>query len=269
MKNTLITVLLIVSLIGAVTVLLVTEKGNQYKAESRLARAKVDSIAKSKESLQSDFNLLQQKSNEVTQQLEKSQKSDEHSRAQLTASRTEIAKKSQALMETNKKCEESLAKQKKLDSQIDDLKKASNLLQAENKSIQAKLVSLQESNMQLMSELADTKLISKDNILIESLASNGKPYSKGKRVKRIITEFSIKKDLQNPTFRIIGPEGGELPDSNGKFSLERIAEGGTASLKPKKIRLTYAASRKMTKGLYQIEILNDNKHMGNLMVVFR
>lgn len=259
----------IASLAGAVTLLLVTEKASQYKEQTRIARASVDSIARSKESLKEDLIILQQKSDDQSQQLEKSAKSEAASENQLAASRVEIAKKDKALLDANKKCEESLAQQKILNSQIGDLKKTSDQLQAENKNIQAKLAALQQSNAQLTDDLASARLISKDNILIESLAANGKPHSKGKRVRKIITEFSIKKDLQNPTFRITGPGGEELPFANGNFSLDRVTEGGTAGLKPKKIRLTYAATKKMTKGLYQIEILNDSKHMGNLMVMFR
>jgi len=74
--------------------------------------------------------------------------------------------------------------------------------------------------------------------------------------------------MKSPGFKIFDPNGATLSDQNGTFKLQLSKESNspTGSMK---MELTYLISKKIGPGLYTIEILNENKHMGNLLVRFR
>jgi hypothetical protein len=63
----------------------------------------------------------------------------------------------------------------------------------------------------------------------------------------------------------------QIPEQNGSFNLKSINETSMNSGwgNSMKIELTYLLSKKIGPGLYKIEMLNENKHVGNLLVRVR
>ncbi|MBI1767048.1 MAG: hypothetical protein HY015_01085 [Bacteroidetes bacterium] len=91
---------------------------------------------------------------------------------------------------------------------------------------------------------------------------------RGKRVRKIITSLNVQSDMKKPSFKIFDSRGIQLPDLFGSFDLKNVKE--TSSLGSiTKLELTYSLAKKIGPGIYKIEMLDENKHVGNLMVSFR
>jgi hypothetical protein len=77
--------------------------------------------------------------------------------------------------------------------------------------------------------------------------------------------------MKSPTFRIFDPNGIQIPEQNGSFDLKSVNETSvnSGSGNSMKIELTYLLSKKIGPGLYKIEMLSENKHIGNFLVRLR
>jgi len=93
-------------------------------------------------------------------------------------------------------------------------------------------------------------------------------------VRKIIASLDVYGEMKNPAFRIFDPKGIPLYDQMGSFNFQILNDkqmpGGTLSIpKSTKIELTYSLKKKIGPGIYRIEMLNDNKHAGNILVNLR
>jgi hypothetical protein len=133
------------------------------------------------------------------------------------------------------------------------------------------VATLGDAGKQLNDQLELARATTKDNILIETVTKSGQLNLKGKKVRKIIASLSMAREMKSPTFRIFDPGGIQLPEQNGSFELKSINEASANSPwgNSMKIELTYLLSKKVGPGLYKIEMLNENKHVGNLLVRFR
>jgi hypothetical protein len=130
---------------------------------------------------------------------------------------------------------------------------------------------LGDDNEKLNEQLIISKTAAKDNILIETMTKSGKLNLKGKKVRKIVATLNLQNEMKSPTFRIFDPNGVQIPEQNGSFNLKSINETSMNSGwgNSMKIELTYLLSKKIGPGLYKIEMLNENKHVGNLLVRVR
>ena len=164
-----------------------------------------------------------------------------------------------------------VAAQNDLNKQLATFKALNEQLGQDNKNLLSKNALLSDANQQLTEQLVIAKATAKDNILIESMTKRGKLNLKGKRVRKIVASLSMQSEMKNPTFRVFDPNGTQLSEQYGIFNLKRINEtsANSPSVNSIKIELTYLLSKKIGPGLYKIEMLNENKHVGNLLVRFR
>jgi hypothetical protein len=87
-------------------------------------------------------------------------------------------------------------------------------------------------------------------------------------VRKIFASMNIASDLKSPTFKIFDPYGTQLPEQYGLFDIKNTKET-SASGSTTRLELSYMLSKKIGHGQYKIEILNENKHVGNLLISFR
>ncbi|HEV8513052.1 MAG TPA: hypothetical protein VGQ59_07230, partial [Cyclobacteriaceae bacterium] len=161
--------------------------------------------------------------------------------------------------------------QKDMNKEVATLKSMNDQLGKENQTLMSKAALLSDENIKLNDQLQFAMVSSKDNILIETMNKSGKLNLKGKKVRKIVASLNTHGEMKNPTFRIFDPNGVQLSELSGSFGLKKINESSTNSPSDNsmKIELTYLLSKKIGPGLYKIEMLNKNKHIGNLLVRFR
>ncbi len=275
MKNPVATItsaVLAIFLLGAGSLLFVAKKdNNDLFRDLTEARSKTDSLAKTSESLNKDLKIVTVKNDSLASKNGELEKSLSLTHTQLAARERDISKTHKTIEETNKKYNDLLSAQRTWEKESGDLKEANQKLGHENESLKNKIVLLADDNKKLNEQLVTAKTAAKDNILIETMTKSGQLNIKGRRVRKIVASFNVQNEMKSPTFRIYDPSGVPLPEQNGSFDLKSLNEpsANSASGGSMKIEVTYLLSKKIGSGLYRIEILNENKHVGNLLVRFR
>jgi len=271
MRNPAVSILLGVFLLAAVSLIFIEKKANNsLDRDLKIARVNADSIAKLNVSLDEDFRKAKTRNDSLAIKNNDLEKSLAHANSNLAVKNGEIRRIKSTTDETNKKYSDLLASQKDFDEQIATLKKLNDQLSQENKKLMSRAAVLSDENIKLNDRLLFATASSKDNILIETMNNRGKLNLKGKRVRKIVATLNTQSEMKNPTFRIFDPNGVQLSDLSGSFNLKKINESTSNSPgNSTKLELTYLLSKKIGPGLYKIEILNENKHMGNLLIRFR
>jgi uncharacterized protein YhaN len=273
MRNPVVSILLTIFLLGSVSLLFIAKKdNNNLYSDLNVTRANADSLSKEKESLGNTLKKIRGKNDSLTSKSSELGKSLSLTRNRLAAKERDIAKINKTTDETNKKYEDLLAVHKEWEKESKNLKDANAALGRENESLKNKVLLLTDDNNKLNEQLTITKTTAKDNILIEPMTRSGKLNLKGKKVRKIVASLNLQNEMKSPTFRIFNPNGIQLPEQNGSFNLKRINETSMNSQvnnNSNKIELTYSVSKKIGPGLYRIEMLNENKHVGNLCIRFR
>jgi hypothetical protein len=273
MRNPAVSILLTIFLLGSVSLLFIAKKDNSdlYR-DLAVTRSNVDSLSKEKELLDNNLKKFIGKNDSLASKTKELEKSNTLTRNRLAAKERDIAKTNKITEETNKKYDDLLSTQKKWEKESTNLNDANAALGRENESLKNKVLLLTDDNIKLNEQLILAKSAAKDNILIEPMTRTGKLNLKGKKVKKIVASISLQNEMKSPTFRIFDPKGIQLSEQNGSFNLKRINEtsmNSQVNSNSNKIELTYQVSKKIGPGLYKIEMLNENKHVGNLLIRFR
>jgi DNA repair exonuclease SbcCD ATPase subunit len=264
--------LMAISLIGAGSLLYVAKQANNsLDKDLKMTKSNADSLSKLSGSLQNKVDNFKAKGDSLTVKNESLQKSLTQTNSRLTAQRNDYNRVQKTVDDANKKYNELMTSQKDQDKQLANYKAMNGQLEQENKNLMSKVASLNDVNRQLTDQLGTAKTMAKDNILIETMTKGGKLNLKGKRVRKIVASLDMQREMKNPTFRIFDPNGVLLPDQVGSFDLKYTNQlsSNQASINALKIELTYLMSKKIGSGLYRIEMLNENHHVGNLLVRFR
>ncbi|MBS1491197.1 MAG: hypothetical protein JSS93_11770 [Bacteroidetes bacterium] len=186
----------------------------------------------------------------------------------LATKERDLRKVKQANAQNTKKFIEWEVSKKQWEAKNQELAAANEKMLQQNNHLLAQISSLTETNHQLTDQLAQANALAKDNITVEAFAKNGKPHAKARKIKKINMAFTTYAELKSPTFKIYDQAGTLLPDSYGsfQFKLDKENSGNPAALK---LEMTYLLSKRIKKGLYRVDIANENKHVGSLFVRFR
>jgi hypothetical protein len=273
MRNPAVSILLTIFLLGSVSLLFIAKKdNNNLYRDLSVTRSNVDSLLKEKESLDNNLKKIKGKNDSLTSKSGELEKSLSLTRNRLTAKERDIAKTNKTIDETNKKYEDLLSAQNEWEKEARNLKDANEKFGRENESLKNKVLLLTDDNTKLHEQLIISKTTAKDNILVEPMTKTGGLNLKGKKVRKIVASLNVQNEMKSPTFRIFDPNGVQLPEQNGSFNLRHVNETSMNSPmnnNSNKIVLTYSISKKIGAGLYRIEMLNENKHVGNLCIRFR
>ena len=272
MKNPAISILLGIFLLGSVSLLFIAKKANNtLDRDLKMIRLNADSLIKINGSFDADLKRMKGQNDSMEIKNDALKKSFTQTNSKLAAKDHELLQIKKVVDETNTKYNDLVSSQKDLEKQMAILKTQNNQLDHENKNLMSKTASLTDDNKQLNDQFLFALVLAKDNILVESTNKRGKLDAKGTKVKKIVAILNIQSEMKNPAFRIFDPNGVPLPDQIGSFNLKSIKEKSSNSLSGNsmKVELTYLLSKKIGPGLYKIEILNENKHVGNLLVRFR
>jgi len=272
MRSSGVSITLGVFLLAAASLLFIAKKANNSLDRDLIAtRSKADSLSKNNELLGDRVKRLNGKSDSLVVKNGELEKSIELTTSQLASKDREIWKTHKAAANATKKYDDLVVAKKDWDKQLANLKTANAQLGQENKSLSNKILLLNDDSKKLNDQINTSRAAAKDNILVETMAKSGKLEVRGRKVKKIVASLTVQSELKSPTFRVFDPSGNQLPEQNGSFEFKTVNEIPQNSTigNSIKIELTYLLSKKLGAGLYRIEVLNDSKHIGNLLVRFR
>lgn len=255
--------------LGSVSLLYTAYKDNKSLDQSLIAaRRRADSLYLHSDSAEQHVEELKRKVDSAIARASELKKSVALTQRELRAKDREIERSHQATDSANKKIESLLASQKTDAKNLTELKTRNDQLEKDKKELGAKIVVITESNDKLNNALLNVK----DNIRLEAVNQRGKLNVKGKKVKKIIATLSVPFELKKPTFKFFDPNGNQLPDQNGAFNFHSVNDANSTfadGYRSTKIELSYSLSKRLGRGTYKIEMLDGNKHIGNLMVSLR
>lgn len=255
--------------LGSVSLLYTAYKDNKSLDQGLIAaRRRADSLFMANDSTVQHAQLLKTKVDSAIARAIELKKTIAKVSGELYAKDGEIARSHEKADSAYRKIEGMVAAQKEDAKHIRELKAQNEQLEKEKTNLEAKIVLITESNDKLNNALLNVK----DNVLLETFSQNGKLNVKGKRVKKITTTLSVPFELKHPAFNFFDPSGNPLPEQNGSFNFRSVKDdnstfaGGYPSTR---IELSYSLSKRLGRGTYKIEMLDGNRHIGNLLVSFR
>jgi len=255
--------------LGSVSLLYTAYKDNKNLDKSLVVnRRRADSLFTVNDSNLQRLQLLKTKMDSAAAKGNELIKSATQANARLGTMNREIERSQQAKDSANKKIEQLLASQSADGNHWKELKAKNDKLEKEKKDLDSRIMVLSTSNEQLNEALR----IVKDNILIETFSQNGKLNVKGKRVKKIAATLSVPFELKKPNFKFFDSTGKLLTAEHCSFDFHSLYDASSTfagGSKPAKVELSYSPLKKMSSGIYKIEMLDGNRHIGNLMVSLR
>jgi myosin heavy subunit len=156
-----------------------------------------------------------------------------------------------------------------------------NLLARKNE-LQSSLTSLETKNRDLSQKLDKALMYDSDNFLVT--ATRGKTTERvvicSARAKKLNVNFEVPKSLAGKiSFRITTPEGTTInpDDKSMSWTFPDKPRDYTASLgmnpgtieESKQVTLTYARTKRLTKGIYKIELASDGVNIGTCRIQLR
>lgn len=201
----------------------------------------------------------------------------------LEAKETEynkIRKENLSLQQIRKQHQELLTLQKDLEAQIENLSSSFAILQKENGDLNNAVASLEQRNRLLNEELHRAFLANLDNTQMDALQGKGKLTVKARRSNKLVATFDVPADLKNLTFKVIDPSGNPLTHKDGTIASRVITSSDSyvasssttlngVNSKLAKVEMVYLPTKKLNRGTYKVEILNDNLYVGSLQVRLR
>lgn len=199
--------------------------------------------------------------------------------AQLESRESEynrMKRENASLHQIKKQRQELVALQSQLENEIQHLKTAHAELQARNMELDRTVMSLEERNRILTDDLNKQMFASVDQSQMQAVkGKNEKLTVKAKRTKKLIANFEVPSNLKNLSFRITDSRGNLLTQNDGTIvsnatpsdnnfiaSTDSDAQGN----KLQKVEVMYIPKQRLRTGVYTVEILNENLHVGSLKV---
>ena len=266
-------VLLLLLAIGAFFVNAKTKRNlNAEKLKSESFLSERVQVEQELEKVKNDLASLQAVNEESSKEIAEMQTS-------LTQNDRTIASLSRArktLEEINAELEVIKVEKNGLENEYARLKTEFVEKTAENETMQNNLAAMEEEREFLESQLQEMSLYSSDNFL--AYGSRGRKREKlsfwSCLTKKLNVQFEVPQELtEEISFTITTPSGATITPDNSSLSWYILPdqETFTASLsympgkaeQMRTVSLTYAAEEKLAKGEYKIEILYNDKNIGN------
>jgi hypothetical protein len=269
MKSSIVSILLLVLLAGSGAFLIGGQNSlSQLSNELALSNSKRDSLSRESERLNARMILLKKRADSLAEKDNTLFVSLTKSKSLLFDEEKSIRKLNSEFVEMNKKCDFLLDRQKQEYRQMNLLASNNVKIGGENKELTAKLARLIEANNQLLAELSFAKQLEKDSIFIESRDKNDELCFFGNKIKKILITMCVSSDIKSPALKIFDPQGRPLPERAGQLTFSTSAIN-SFSKNLSKLKLTYLLTEKIDSGPYRMEIANNGKHIGTLLMKFR
>jgi hypothetical protein len=225
--------------------------------------------------LKNDFSVLKEQSDSSVQLLNNTE-------AKLTEAERRLRTLSGQYAAKSKEASEEYQRQKEaLEKEYSELKSSYDNLMSQNGDLQSRLASMQAQTNDLAEKLKLMDTFDSDNFQVYgSRGKNDRPVVCARRVKKININFEVPQSLAEAiSFNIVTPSGTTISSDDKSLSwiFPVDVRDLTASLSPvsaefeqsKRVTLTYAPKEKLNSGEYKIQIMSDNKNIGNCRIILR
>jgi len=259
-----------------------TEKLNSEKLLSEKLELKknVDRANKDIDQFKTDINILQGTNTRLDLLLAASRKSLSEKLAEINrlqqanADKKVIEKELVELRNMKQHDERQIAA---MSSQLKTVSADDSALTEKNNALRERVGTLEMQNRELAANNELLKIMAADNYLIDGTrGSKDKPTLIARKTNKLVLSFVVPEDLSpNLRFNIISPDGVAIdetdihitttlltPDENPK--VVGTANGGVKL--GKSIRMEYNPRRKFSRGIYKIEVFNNENYMGSCQV---
>lgn len=259
----------------------------------KLLNEQLSKVPKNFEQISYERNKAYQKLADLNNIIYDMQKQDKKYLQQITDAAKTIQQQTSLIADANNKSKMFSS----LKSQISDLKYQTEELNAQVKKLNAENTAMKNSENQMNNTIAsltdENQKLKENNSLMSSMLANNIliEATKGKhdkltvvarRTNKLETTFDIPASLsEHLSFTILSPNGKvfqngekkiitysfvESQNSNAYASLNSIY--GTVE-KTKRIKLTFRPADKLNKGIYTVQVMNNNMEIGKMQVKLR
>ena len=259
-----------------------TEKLNSEKLLSEKLELKknVDRANKDIDQFKTDINILQGTNTRLDLLLAASRKSLSEKLAEINrlqqanADKKVIEKELVELRNIKQHYERQITA---MSSQLKTVTADDSALAEKNNALRERVGTLEMQNRELAANNELLKIMAADNYLIDGTrGSKDKPTLIARKTNKLVLSFVVPEDLSpNLRFNIISPDGVAIdetdihitttlltPDENPKV----VGTGNGGVKLGKSIRMEYNPRRKFSRGIYKIEVFNNENYMGSCQV---
>jgi myosin heavy subunit len=276
---------------AAIIVLLLITTGIGFISNSRNKRdlkaekLQNESLVSQKQLVSQDLDKAKSDLAALTTQKETAEKALADSESKIAEKEKRISslsKDNKSLMKDRKELADLKESKNALDKAYADLKLEQASALSRVKELENSAITLDAEKKELAGKLADSEMHRTDNVEIYGSRGNKKDKLTfyACRTKKINLNFEVPKNLTEViTFKIITPAGTTITpeDKSLSWTIERNLRNLTASLSSvtgefessRKIVLTYASKEKLIKGEYKIQILSNERNIGNCRVLLK
>jgi chromosome segregation ATPase len=187
-----------------------------------------------------------------------------------------MKKQNASLSQIKKQRAELEALRNALENELQTLRTSYADLEARNDALNHEVAALQGRNKMLTEDLQRTAFAAIDQTQVQAVRGKAeKVTAKGRRTRKLIASFEVAADLRDLSFRITDLKGNVLNKNDGTiaFTSQPSDKNLTASSasdvqgsKLQEVRMEYTPKRKLSSGVYRVEILNEGLYVGSLKV---
>jgi predicted RNase H-like nuclease (RuvC/YqgF family) len=202
----------------------------------------------------------------------------------LFANTKEIEKKEQeikrlyaansSISSLKQKIAELEALKNKLNTDIDQLNAANNVLTSENTLLSEQLKSSQTENNALAINNSILRALVADNYRVEATKGrNNKLTLNAKRTNQLTVSFDLPADAtENLHFKVIAPDGKEYASINDASAFIKVSDSNNllastdniiSDISTRHTEMVYKPTMKLQKGVYKFNIYNKNDYLGS------
>ncbi len=244
------------------------------KLKSELILSEKLSLQKEIEKFQSDINSLKGKNEELDKLLyvTSSKLTEKENRIE------NLNKDNSSLQNIRKQLKELNRLKLEFEEKYLGMERTVANLNKEKENLNLLLVSAQQENKQLATNLEILSSMTADNYLIEPTMRKGKLTAQARRTKKISVNFKVPENMvESISLKITKPDGKQISgnESGLSYTASNDDENYFASLSKteikvnKKIEMTYEPKEKLKAGIYKIEMYNANIYIGACNVKLR
>jgi predicted nucleic acid-binding Zn-ribbon protein len=187
-----------------------------------------------------------------------------------------MKKENISLAQLRKQKQNLLTLQTELQNELTQLKISYAALESKNNDLNTAVAQLQERNKLLTDDLNKAMFAALDQSQIQALRGKSEKLTvKAKRTRKLMANFEIPSNLKNLSFRIVDSNGNTLSQNDGRIAATvtpshtnfiASSDSDVTGSKLQKVEMVYMPKEKLKSGVYTVEILNDNFHVGSLKV---
>jgi hypothetical protein len=187
-----------------------------------------------------------------------------------------MKKENLGLAQLKKQKQELIALQSKLENELQSLRDENSSLSSENHDLITTVASLKERNKILTDDLNRSMFSMLDQSQIQAVKGKSERLTvKAKRTKKLVADFDIPASLINLSFKVLDAKGNVLSPEAGTIissvmpateNLLASTENNSAGNRFQKVKVNYTPSTKLKSGIYTIEVLSENLHVGSMKV---